>query len=373
MNQQGYQCLCLECDQIGQGQTRYAQGIIHGGTKYALTGKLTASSEAIRAMPERWQACLKGQGEIDLSAVKVLSDHQYLWSTASLGSRLSGFFASKVMKSRTQALDRTERPAIFQHEKFAGQVYQLDEVVLDTASVLQALAQPCTSRIVHYESASLQIDNTESGYAVCYVSAGKTYSWHTGTLVLCAGAGNEMLLQQLNCDVPRMQRRPLHMVAVRGMPEPLYAHCLGASSVPRMTITSHPDSDGRWVWYLGGQLAEEGVARSEAEQVRLARAELQNLLPWIALEQTQWASLRIDRAEPQQANGQRPATAFVEQQGHLLTCWPTKLAFAPLLVDEVLQRITHNGPPSAPALAMTDVGEFPGYASLPWLEQDRWV
>ena len=29
----GYQAILLEADRLGAGQTRYAQGIIHGGTK----------------------------------------------------------------------------------------------------------------------------------------------------------------------------------------------------------------------------------------------------------------------------------------------------------------------------------------------------
>ena len=46
LQQAGYKAVLLESQALGAGQTRYAQGIIHGGTKYALTGKLTASSEA---------------------------------------------------------------------------------------------------------------------------------------------------------------------------------------------------------------------------------------------------------------------------------------------------------------------------------------
>ena len=47
LRNQGYNAVLFENNTLGGGQTRYAQGIIHGGTKYALTGKLTASSEAI--------------------------------------------------------------------------------------------------------------------------------------------------------------------------------------------------------------------------------------------------------------------------------------------------------------------------------------
>jgi glycerol-3-phosphate dehydrogenase len=118
----GYHVILLESDRLGAGQTRYAQGIIHGGTKYALTGKLTGSSEAIVEMPARWRGCLEGHGELDLSVVKLMSDHQYMWSTTSLTSRMAGFFASKLMRSRTQALEGEARPELFRSSQFKGQV-----------------------------------------------------------------------------------------------------------------------------------------------------------------------------------------------------------------------------------------------------------
>ena len=69
LRNEGYNAVLFENNALGGGQTRYAQGIIHGGTKYALTGKLTASSEAISEMPSFWRACLEGQGELDLSRI----------------------------------------------------------------------------------------------------------------------------------------------------------------------------------------------------------------------------------------------------------------------------------------------------------------
>ena len=44
----------LETGTIGGGQTIGAQGIIHGGIKYALTGQASRASEAISRMPEIW-------------------------------------------------------------------------------------------------------------------------------------------------------------------------------------------------------------------------------------------------------------------------------------------------------------------------------
>jgi hypothetical protein len=94
-----------------------------------------------------------------------------------------------------------------------------------------------------------------------------------------------------------MQRRPLHMIIAKGPSlKPLYAHCLGGGTKPRITVTTHPAADGQWVWYLGGDIAEaDGVAREPAEQIATAQKELAQLLPWIDLSTVQWATLRGSR------------------------------------------------------------------------------
>ena len=47
-----------------------------------------------------------------------------------------------------------------------------------------------------------------------------------------------------NRYAPAMQQRPLHMLMVRGRLPRLYAHCLGASANPRLTVTSSAGDDG---------------------------------------------------------------------------------------------------------------------------------
>ena len=139
-------------------------------------------------------------------------------------------------------------------------------------------------------------------------------------------------------EQPEMQLRPLHMVMLRhSNPEPLFAHCLGAKTVPRMTVTSHPDEDGKWVWYLGGEIAEDGMDRTPEEQIRVARRELAALLPWVNLDDAEWATLFVNRAEPKQSKLLRPDAAFCHESGNGVVTWPTKLALAPNLSDEVIK------------------------------------
>lgn len=371
----GYQAVLLESQALGTGQTRYAQGIIHGGTKYALTGKLTGSSESIAEMPALWRACLAGQGELDLRQVKLLSSHQFMWSTESLTSRMAGFFASKLMRGRTRAVEGDERPEILRNPAFHGQVYRLEEPVLDTASLVRALAEPCREVIFKVSDVnSLSINKGNGSWKVCLTDSKVEFA--ARRLVLTAGKGNAALLEKCGHNSPVMQLRPLQMVMLRGdqahpLPGKLYAHCLGASANPRITITTHYDGDSRTVWYLGGQIAEEGVNRDHASQVEAAKKELGKLFPWLDLATKQWGTLPIDRAEPRMPDGRRPDNVFADEQDGIIAAWPTKLALAPRLAEAIIEKIT-QGNIQPGMISELPALPHPGYAPLPWQEEERW-
>lgn len=364
----GYKAVLLESDSLGSGQTRFAQGIIHGGTKYALTGKLTASSEALADMPALWRDCHKGKGSLDLSKATLLSDAHYLWSTSSLTSRVSGFFASKVMRARTNELDEKTRPELFNHAEFKGQIYALDEPVFDAMSVIRAIAEPIMESILAVKDSSFKYDND-----VLSVQAqdGQDYNFSFKKVVLTAGQGNAALLSEFGLQQPEMQLRPLKMVMLRGgLSEMVFAHCMGASVNPRITITSNHDENGEVVWYLGGQLAEDGVERSDAEQIQQAKKELSELIPWLDLSKSQWATLDIDRAEVKKPGTKRPDTFFVEQKNKVIAAWPTKMALSPLMAESVLKVI--NDEKLSRVNDELPLWVAPSYASLPWNEGSRW-
>ena len=157
----GYRTVLLEQDSLGGGQTIKSQGIVHGGTKYTLTGQLTNASQAIAGMPERWRNALTGHGETgdpDLRSARILSNYHYLWSPGDIGSRMTSFFASKALRGRVDALSQEQFPAIFQHDGFRGKVYQLNEIVLDIATVTRALVQGLENHVI-------KVDWSEQGNA----------------------------------------------------------------------------------------------------------------------------------------------------------------------------------------------------------------
>ena len=333
----GFDCALFEADSLGCAQTLASQGMIHGGIKYTLSGGTTTASETIRDMPARWKDMLDGKGEIDLSSVKVLSDAYYLFSDSRLSSRITAFFGSKAIEGRVTPVSSNQLPDPFQSDAFKGVVYELQDVVIDTPSLLSVLTDNCKHRVFKSRVKlngdgsidSLELDNGESLTARYYI--------------LAAGAGNEALVEQASLPCP-MQRRPLHQVMLtsRHLPR-LYAHAVSLKSAdkPRITITTH-EQDAGLTWYLGGQIAESGVDRSEAEQIEFTQRELARIFPWMDFSDCDFSTLRVDRAEPLEKDQSRPDFPFVAQYNNAIVCWPTKLTLVPMLGDELMQLMTSD-------------------------------
>ncbi|MDH5358586.1 MAG: FAD-dependent oxidoreductase [Gammaproteobacteria bacterium] len=344
LNNMGFHSLLLESNMIGNAQTLSSQGIIHGGSKYALNGILSKASQAISSMPSRWKDCLTGEGEIDLSLVNVLAYHQLLWSKEQLSSKMVSFFASKALSSRMQTVANEEdRPDLFRHPDFKGALYQLDEPVLDIPSVLKSLAQPWQDRILKISSDAPITWKQKQGM-VTAIHLDDEIEIQAQHFVLTAGEGNENLLQSLGVNKPVMQRRPLQMVLCKAKNKQLalpaiYAHSLGSGSKPIATITSHYTEDGNVVWYIGGNIAEQGVGKTGQQLTTEATDLLHDILPWFELPELEWATHKVNRAEPKQSALSRPDTAFVESRNNIHIAWPTKLALAPDLADRVIMQL----------------------------------
>lgn len=344
LRQQGYSVILLESGTLGGGQTHKAQGIIHGGMKYALQGTITDAAKAIANMPAVWDACLRGQGVIDLTQVPVLSAHQYLWTTGSLTSKIAGFFAGLALQGNVTALTAAHFPEIFQSPDFKGQVYLLEEMVIDIHALVRELAklhQENIFKIDAFDPSHLHLDEQHQvDFLELHATPLHPVRLRAKKYIFTAGSGNEALLQNFPAERPHMQIRPLHMVMVKhDYPQPVYAHCLGLGTAPRLTITSHRAHDGRFIWYIGGQIAEEGITRNATEQIDLARKELQELFSWLDFSSALFASFKIDRAEVAQPDGKRPDTCFMQALSNTIIAWPTKLAFAPLLAEQISQTL----------------------------------
>ncbi|MFN3235353.1 MAG: FAD-dependent oxidoreductase [Gammaproteobacteria bacterium] len=347
LRQRGYSAFLFEKNALGAGQTVCSQGIIHGGMKYALTGKLTQASQAIADMPTVWRDCLSGDGEIDLRAAKILSEHQYLFSSGQIGGTLMSFLASKALKSRVKKLSAESYPELFKHDEFKGAVYQLNEPVVNVPAVLQCFLDQYRDAIFQGDYSSLNIQAKR--------------------IIFTAGEHNEDFLTQYHLAQPKMQRRPLHMVYIcaKQLP-PAFAHCMQLSDKPRLTITTHRSQDGM-VWYIGGDIAETGVHRKQEEQIAFAKKELQQCFPWLDLSEARWGSFFIDRAEMQQAKGSRPDQPCFYEHDNMVFAWPTKLAFAPVLAKRIVEECFEAlSPDQAQGLEKLNALPKPEVASPIW-------
>ncbi len=362
----GYNVALLEAGKLGMDQTFASQGMIHGGLKYALSGRVNGASEAIADMPRRWRACLQGaealgatQGaearhsavestaDVDLRGCRLLSEHYYMFAAGRTLGRLTSFFASRALRGRIDKLPEDQWPEAF--KGFDGTVYLLNDFVIDTPNLLTHLLHGHESVAFCCEANGQTINaNPSGGYDILLDDT----TLHATQLISCAGNGSAALMEALGVAELEVQQRPLKQVIVKPKHNtPMYAHCLThiKGPEPRLTITTH-NSDGREVWYLGGQLATTGVHRSDAEQITFAQAELQACLPWLDWREAEYSVLTVNRAEPKQTSGLKPDAAYVARVGDFIQCFPTKLTLAPDMGDRLLQVLSpaqHNKPISS--------------------------
>jgi glycerol-3-phosphate dehydrogenase len=343
LRQSGLSAILFESGALGGGQTHKSQGIIHGGMKYALKGMMTKEAQVMAGMPSHWKECLAGKGEIDLSAVPVLSSQQYLWAPHKFTSKLTGFLASATLSSDVDTLPRESYPSVFQHPGFKGEVFSLNEIVIDVPALVREMVKANQDAVFKIEplcDEEIKLDENGNLQSATVYMSGKAVEVSAQQFVFTAGAGNEVIIKKLKNNDIAMQRRPLHMVLVKiPFDYPLYAHCLGLGSRPRLTITTHHTQDGSTIWYLGGSLAEEGVGRDRETQIQAARDELYTLFPWLDFSEAQFSTFMIDRAEPKQKGGLKPESTFTKVINNMIIAWPTKLALAPRLTDDIMQHL----------------------------------
>ncbi len=335
LSKKGYRVVLFEERELGCDQTLASQGMIHGGLKYALSGILNGSSEAIAGMPARWRSCLAGDDDINLEGLPLLADTYHMFAERSTLGRLTTFFASKALRGRIDRLDPNEWPSEF--SGFNGTVYDLNDFVVDVPALLAHLVSGLEHCTYQQRVDATNLVATADGYQI---KTGKT-TFKVRTLVSCAGSGSRELIETLGIDELQTQSRPLKQVVVRpkhGVK--MNAHCVTGvtDNEPRLTITSYGEG-ADLVWYVGGLLATTGVQRSDAAQIEFARRELVHCIPWLDWRGADYTTFQVDRAEPLQRGGVRPDEAYVAKIDNFVQCFPTKLTLAPDLGDQVLREL----------------------------------
>jgi glycerol-3-phosphate dehydrogenase len=358
----GFSPVLLERHTLGGAQTLAAQGILHGGMKYVLDGKVDDIALRLREMPPRWLDSMAGKGEVDLTGTQILSECQYLWSDGSLLSKLSGAMGAKMLQGDVNALPKEQWPTGFHELGYKGSVRALQETIIDVRSALTALVKPLEGCVFQADEISPNVTGEILTSLDLRSADGTSCRLKPRFLVNTAGTGNELFATALPFPQPATQRRPLRQILVRGVPHKIYGHCIIADPKPRVTITSHTLTDGTPVWYLGGNVAEKACKMSLEESLKFAASELSAIFPKHSWSQYAYAAWDIDRAEPHQSVRFMPSEPTVNVLGNSALAWPTKLVFAPGLATKIAQEAAERSTPMpAPHLPLPAavIGQYP--------------
>lgn len=348
----GYVAILLESKALAHGQTIQAQGIIHGGGKYALRGVRDFTAvRATKEMPERWRRSLAGEIEPDLSGTKVISDRCHLWlprgsmSARALSWGLMPLIAKAgLLSTPPQQLPHSMWPAALRGSALA--VYTLAEPVVATGSLIETLARPYRKWIFAYNVSDLQFPGEQ-------VQIGDRF-FKPRSILFVAGTGNADLMCRAGIRGELMQRRPLKMVLLRGLTLPeLFGHCLMRGKT-QLTVTTPT----RGIWQVGGEIAEQLAHQENLEDGRRrAMSEIRRCFPGLDLAGVEIALYPATRAEAKTAAQKRPSGVHVSRVApRIVVGWPTKLSMAPILAEEAF------------ALVHAELKEPDGYQepSAPW-------
>jgi FAD dependent oxidoreductase len=348
----GYCALLLENGALGAGQTIQSQGIIHGGFKYAIPGVSDlASAKAIREMPARWKRSLEGLDTPDLSPSTVHSRECLFWIPS--GSRLGvkkviGQVGLRLLHAKPREIPKAAWPDIL---SASTRIFAAPEPVLDTGSLLRAIANANSGWVRLYGKGQLLVD--------------------AKVTVLTAGRGNADLLQRFGHEPNIMQLRPLCMILLKGALPRIYGHCVEGGRTA-LTITSHPWR-GQIVWQIGGEIAERFA--NETDYVRVRQGAMKTLnshFPGLDARELQIAIYRAERAEARTKHWRRPSGAHVIPLApNLIVAWPTKLALAPVLAEEILSLVSKTTRPSGAGDVVLPDLPVPPVAPYPW-EHAQW-
>lgn len=370
LRRRGYQCLLVETETLGKGQSIAAQGIIHGGFKYTLNGILTDTAKAVSEMPSYWKDCFSGRQEPYLDHYPVFSEHCLLWSTPSTWSKITMLGAQLTLQTKPRKSEVKGPCEELPGHK--GDVYLIDEPVVNIKRLLNNFAERNRGSVL--KISNWKIDSAPKGdiKQIILQSPSAELRLEPDVAVFAAGEGNWLLRAGACLDPDVMQRRPLHMLMVRGKNlSHLYGHCLDGMKT-KVTITSAETVGSVYamrVWQIGGQVAVDGVGMSPTDLIRHGRKELLEAIPGLDLSDCEWATYQINRAEPK-SSGRLPDDVFFKKEGKTITAWPTKMALAPRLANKLADSLADPGGYDP----VDCTGWFhPEAARPPWETAEAWI
>ncbi len=359
----GYDVLLLEKEFIGGGQTIASQGIIHSGLKFTLVGKVNKLAKSISKMPQRWRASLEGNGDVDIQSAVVNAQSQNLLIPAGFMGGIKALITQKTLGETAHEIPIDQWPEDIKKSGFRGSIIFMDELVLNIPTVIRALAEPYRNSI---KKLTLQ-------QAACPMEFLEENDIKTQYVVLTSAASNHEIAKHYgHAKGLETQKRPLMQAMLKPAPFPLFAHFVGKTDKPVASVTTHETENGTLVWYLGGGVAERKKEDDPKNLYKDMIESLKKYLPACDFSKIEWAELTIDRIEGESKTDHwMPNTPTIHRVDNVLYCWPTKLTFAPLLSDMILNEIEKRN--ITPSQKETDFSFLPSvdYATAPW-DKAKW-
>lgn len=368
----GYDVLLLESGGIGGFQSLASQGIIHSGLKYTLTGKVNKLAKSISAMPDIWVSSIVGTGQVDLTKANIAAESQQLLIPRGLMGGVIKTVARTMLGRNVFEIPKADWPESISQSGFNGSVIHMSEPVLDIPSVVHALADinPGAIRKIdhagHSQSTRTSDLRAENGDPA---KLDTSFGGIEAKCIIFTTAESNLALARASDQEGQLetQSRPLLMGMLKPAPYSLFVHLVGPSEKPVATITTHKDANGELIWYLGGQVAERSKEAPVSETRDAIKMALAKYLPAVNVSRLQWATLPIDRVEGKsESKGWMPDTPTIHDAGNVLYCWPTKLTFAPLLANGIIEKLKQKG--IEPSNKRSDWSTLPEaeFALPPW-------
>lgn len=366
LSARGYNVLLLEKNKIGGAQSVGSQGIVHSGLKFLFGGQTSELSETISVMPDRWKAALRGDDEVDIRAAEVTCETQYLYIPGGLMGGFLKLLTKRTMAGNAQDLPKDNWPEPIKKAGFKGRVVYMDEPVINVPSLMKALCDPYKDNVRHFDEASF-VKNADGKIEKAIIDG---HEIEADEFIFTAADGNiEYARENGHGDGLETQHRPLLMGMMKNAPFPLFGHCVSPSFRPAVSITSHLDKDGKWVWYMGASVAEFTKEEDPNTVYDLARKAIKEYLPKVDLSDVEWGVYPVDRIEIKTRTGWIPDMPTIHNVDNAFYCWPTKLTFAPVLGDMLSERLTAN--PSGTTTDWSALQEAE-YQPAPW-DNAQWT
>ncbi len=360
----GYNVLLLERESIGGEQSIASQGIIHSGLKFSLAGKVSNLAKSISKMPDIWRNALNGMGDVDLSDAQINAESQQLLIPKGAFGNLTNLVAQKALGNQAHSVSHDEWSKEIKNSGFNGSIIFMDEPVLDIPSVIHALAKPykdCIKKIAAEQATQPFIFLKEHNITAKRI------------IFTCADSNHIIAKGNSHDNGLETQRRPLLQGMLKPAPFPLYAHLVGKTDKPLVSITTHKTSSGELVWYLGGRAAERKKDDDPNHVYEDALKAFNKYLPNVDFSDVEWSTLPIDRIEGKsRTDGWMPDTPTIHYTDEALYCWPTKLTFAPMLSQMILEDLEKLD--ITPSGETSDFSFLPevNYGQTPW-DKAKWT